>query len=128
MIEGEAEGYSAALDSQVYKQGSKSLLLTLNNGAIYSYLMLPGKDVAGKTVAAEGFVKINGSDSVKLMLAFRDPAGKTVSSPPIIAIQEKWIRIGHEMPVPKEYASDRFAFCEEKINVMKIVANHCNFN
>ena len=108
MIEGEALSYTANLDSQLSKQGTKSLFVNLNKGSVYSYLMLPGKDVAGKRVKGEGYARFKGADSIKLILAFRDPAGKTVTSSPVSAKQDNWINVQHEMQVSNEYTSDRF--------------------
>ena len=47
-IEGEGEMYDARLDSSMAENGNKSLHIRLKNGAVYTFLSLPGKLIAGK--------------------------------------------------------------------------------
>jgi len=107
-IEGEGEMYDARLDSSMAENGNKSLHIRLKNGAVYTFLSLPGKLIAGKTIQVEGYIKFTNADSLETMLAFRDPTGgKPAVSPPIKGNNGEWIFISHTASFPDNYSSDR---------------------
>ncbi|WP_428666479.1 erythromycin esterase family protein [Runella sp.] len=107
-IEGEGEMYDARLDSTTAKSGNKSLYITLKNGEVYTFLSLPGKLIAGKSIQIEGYIKFKNADSLVSMLAFRDPiGGKPNVSQPIKGINNEWTFISHTASFPDNYSSDR---------------------
>jgi len=107
-IEGEGEMYYARLDSTTAKSGNKCLYITVKNGEVYTFLSIPGRLIAGKTVQIEGYIKFKSADSLVSMLAFRDPnGGKPNVSPPIKGNNSEWILASHQASYPKTYSSDR---------------------
>ena len=107
-IEGEGEMYDARLDSSIAESGNKSLYIALKNGAVYTFLSIPGKLIAGKSIQVEGYIKFKNSDSLDAMLAFRDPnGGKPNVSQPIKGNNNEWIFISHKASFPDNYSSDR---------------------
>ena len=100
-IEGEGEMYDAWLDSTTAKTGNKSLYITLKNGEVYTFLSIPGKLIAGKSIQIEGYIKFKNADSLLSMFAFRDPnGGKPNVSQPIKGNNNEWIFISHKAIVP----------------------------
>ena len=107
-IEGEGEIYDARLDSTTAKSGNKSLYITLKKGEVYTFLSIPGKLIAGKSIQIEGYIKFKNADSLVSMLAFRDPiGGKPNVSQPIKGISNEWTFISHTASFPDNYSSDR---------------------
>lgn len=107
-IEGEGEMYDAWLDSTTAKTGNKSLYITLKNGEVYTFLSIPGKLIAGKSIQIEGYIKFKNADSLLSMFAFRDPnGGKPNVSQPVKGNNNEWIPISHKASFPDNYSSDR---------------------
>jgi len=107
-IEGEGEMYAARLDSSTTKSGDKSLYIAVKNGQVYTFLSIPGKLIAGKTVQIEGFIKYKNADSLVTMLAFRDPGGgKPDVSPAIKGNNNEWIMAAYQASFSDNYSPDR---------------------
>lgn len=107
-IEGEGEMYDSRLDSTTAENGRRSLYITLKNGEAYTYLSIPGKLIAGKSIQIEGYIKFKNADSLISMLVFRDPNdGKPNVTQPIKGNYNEWIPISHKASFPINYSSDR---------------------
>jgi len=107
-IEGEGESYDAKVDSTTAKSGHKSLHVTVTNGGVYTFLWIPGRTIAGKTVRVESYIRFRNADSLMTMLAFRDPdGGRPNTSQPIKGNNADWNLATYQASFPENYSSDR---------------------
>src|ERR1700733_14796729 len=56
-IEGEGEVFFAQLDSNAAKSGQHSLFVTQKKAEIYIFIRIPGRDIAGKRIKVEGYIR-----------------------------------------------------------------------
>lgn len=107
-IEGEGIKYTAALDSNQFKSGHKSLYIQVTDGAAYTFLSLPGELIKGKSIQVQGYIRFKNGDSINAMFAFRNPAcGKPDLSQAFKGANNQWLSFSHSATFPENYASDR---------------------
>lgn len=107
-VEGEGDRYFVWVDSTLAQSGTHSLHVTQTNSEIYIFLRIPGRDVAGKKIRVESYVKLSGHDSVHARLMITEPGNHTpVSSQIAKTNQVDWQMISSEASYPPNYASDR---------------------
>ena len=106
-IEGEGESFSAQVDSKAAKSGQSSLYVTQKKSELYIFLRIPGRDIAGKRIKVEGYIKFARSDSLEARLLFAQPGHRPVSSNPVDANIKDWQPISNEIDFPANFSSDR---------------------